>query len=101
MYSIWYIALKNGTADHLYERLEQDPLLLPGTEQPVKTTFTGIRLVDDYLSILCIAFWEVLDGSNPQVSLFAFMFMGQFMAGYSLMMIEGVRVCNKWRVIGL
>ena len=101
IYSIGYLTLSNGTTDHLYQTLARDPPLLPGTNQPVKTSFIGIRLIDDYLSLLCIAFWDSLDGSQPHLSLFAFMFMGQYMAGYSLIMIEGARVCNKRRVISL
>jgi len=99
IYSTWYLLLNNGAADHLNRIQNSNPKLLPGTNQPVKTSYTGIRAIDDQLITLAIVFWDTLDGSKPHASLFAFMFAGQYLAGWTLMLIEGSRAHHPRRVI--
>ena len=99
VYSTWYLFLNNGTADQVDKVLASKPALLPGTNELLKTTFTGIKPIDNQLAMLAVVFYPVLDGSLPQASLFGFMFGGQFAAVYILMLIESVRSSHQGRFI--
>ena len=100
-YSTWYLFLNNGTGDQVDEVLAAKPPLLPGTQELLKTTFTGIKPIDDQLALLAVIFYPVLDGSLPQASLWALMFGGQVAAVYVLMLIESVRSGNQGKLITL
>lgn len=99
VYSTWYLFLNNGTADQVNEVLAAKPPLLLGTNELLKTTFTGIKPIDDQLAMLAVIFYPVLDGSLPHASLFGFMFGGQFAAVYILMLIESVRSIHRGKAI--
>ena len=77
------------------------PRHLPGTEEPLKTTYVGIETVDYQLTVLDLFFWELVDGSRPDASLFCYHFAGQVFSGWALLMIESMRKGNLWRSISL
>lgn len=72
---------------------------MPGTTQPVKQRYTGIKAIDDQLVFLVVMFWEIIDGSMPDLSLFSFMFAGQALCSYTLILIEGVRNGNRGKLV--
>ena len=100
-YATWYILLNNGTVDHMKHIRDLGPRLLPGTDQPLKTVYTGIVAIDYRMTVLALFFWEHVDGSFPAGSLFCFHFATQVVAGWGLLMIEGSRHGNQWAVISL
>lgn len=100
-YSTWYLLLNNGAADDLARIKSSHPILLPGTNQPAKTSYTGISAIDNQLLTLAIVFWDTVDGSKPHSSLFAFMFAGPCVAAWSIMMVEGSRSHCERKVIML
>ena len=100
-YATWYILLNNGTTDYMAHIRDFGPRLLPGTKEPLKTVYTGIPAIDYQLTVLALFFWENVDGSNPAGSLFCFHFATQVTCGWGLLMIEGLRHGNRWRVISL
>ena len=100
-YATWYILLHNGTTDHMAHTPVIGPRLLPGTNEPLRTVYTGVRAIDHQLTVLILFFWENIDGSNPSGSLFGFHFAAQNVCGWGLLMIEGLRHGNRWTVISL
>ncbi len=100
-YFTWYSVYKNGTVDRMSDIRDNGPRILQGTNEPIKTYYSGITAIDDYLGVLDVFFWEMVDGSFPAGSLFCFHFAGQVLAGWPLLMIESMRNGNKWRVISL
>ena len=100
-YATWYLLLNNGTTKHMADIRDVGPRLLPGTNEPVKTVYTGIAPIDYQLCVLALFFWENVDGSNPAGSLFCFHFATQVACGWGLLMIEGLRRGNRWRIISL
>lgn len=101
IYTIWYLFFNNGASDHLARILEDGPQLLPGTKEPLKTSFTGIAALDYQLKVLTLYFWTQVDGSRPDSALLCFQFAGQVTAGWGLFLIEALRHGNRWRVVSL
>ena len=99
-YTTWYFFSHNGTANHLaYVRQLQ---LLPGTQEPVRTVFTGLPALDDQLTVLTLFFWEIVNGSTaPSASLFCFYFATQLACGWGLLVLEGSRHGNRWTLVSL
>ena len=100
-YFTWTLLMNNGTADQMKRVRGVGPQLLPGTQEPIKTTYTGIEWIDYQLGVLTLFFWEMIDGSRPNASLFSFYFGGQLAAGWCLFLMEGLRNGNRWRIISL
>ena len=100
-YTTWILLMKNGTVYQMQHVREFGPRVLPGTQEPIKTSYTGIKSIDYQLGVLTLFFWEMVDGSRPNASLFSFYFGGQIAAGWSLLLLEGLRNGNRWRIISL
>lgn len=99
VFGTWILVQRNGALSLLEQIASRK--LLPGTNQPLQKSFTGIKAVDDQLKILVIFFWQVVDGSTPTSSLQSLHFEGQVIAGWVLCMLEGLRDGNRWRIISL
>lgn len=100
-YSTWYLVYKNGTLDLMTQVHDQGPHLLPGTKAPLKRVFTGINSIDDQLTGMVLFFWEQVDGSLPNASLFCFMFAGEAVAVWTILYVESQRLSNSWRLVSL
>ena len=100
-YLIWYLVLNNGTSEHMAHIRDVGPRLLPGSEAPLKTSYTGIAALDYQLTVLTLFFWEAVDGSMPNASLQLFHFGGQCVAAVGLLLVEGQRSSHGWNVITL
>lgn len=100
-YFTWYLYLNNGTLDHMTHVRDVGPHILPGTTAPLRTVYTGFEQIDYQLTVLCLFFWELIDGSKPSASLLWFHFAGQIAVGYGLLMMEKLRSGNKGRIISL
>ena len=100
-YATWYIFLNNGTIDQITKILDVGPQLLPGTNEPLRTVYTGVPAIDRELTVLVLFFWETIDGSNPAACLFQFLFAMEVACGWGLIMIESLRHGNRWSLISL
>lgn len=100
-YATWYLLLNNGTTEHLAHIRDVGPRLLPGTKESIKTSYTGIAAIDYQLTVLDLFFWEMVDGSRPEASLFCYHFAGQVFSGWGLLLLESLRSGNSWRAISL
>ncbi|GAD95170.1 hypothetical protein NFIA_077520 [Paecilomyces variotii No. 5] len=93
IYAIFVFSSRNGLFtlldDAIYSRT------MPGGDGPIKTNLTGIKALDENLLIHLNAFFlRVVDGSAPDLSLYAFAFTGSFGAAWILITVEGWRKGN-------
>jgi hypothetical protein len=98
MYGLVY---RNGYIDALLRLREYGPHVLPGSNIPILTRFTGIGLLDKALVLAGVMFANITDGSAPQLSLYGFQFAGQLVPLYTVLMIEAARRGNKGNIISL
>ena len=86
----------------MMEKISGDGLLLlPGTDVPLKRSFTGIKPIDAQDAVLVNFFWPTVDGSLPNASLFCFMFAGEAVAVWTIIYVEGQRLSHSWRLVSL
>lgn len=100
-YTTWYLFYCNGTRSLMVHVRDVGPPILPGTDAPLKTSYTGIGKLDYQLTVLTLFFWELIDGSLPNASLLCFHFVGQISAGWGLLMMEALRAGNRRSIISL
>ena len=98
-YLTWGLALNNGTITMMEHIRDFGPHILPGTVAPLKQSYTGIEAVDYQLTVLVTFFWPLVDGGMPHASLGVFRFASQFVAGWGLVVMEGMRNGNRGRLI--
>ncbi|KAK5019669.1 hypothetical protein LTR16_000365 [Cryomyces antarcticus] len=87
----WGLAMKNGQFSLIESALTASTPLLPSSNVPMKTHWTGIRAADKHLTLLNMFFWPVVDGSNLAASLQALKFVGEFTGIWVLLEVEGFR----------
>ena len=92
---------RNGYIKALLKLRGEGPHVLPGSNTPILTTFTGIRPLDKVLTLAGVMFANISDGSTPQLSLYAFHFAGQLVPVFIVLLIEGKRRGNKGGVVAL
>jgi hypothetical protein len=98
MYGLLY---RNGYIDALLRLRDHGPYVLPGSNIPILTRFTSIRLLDKALVLAGVMFANVTDGSAPQLSLYGFQYARQLVPMYTVMMIEAARRGNKCNIMSL
>lgn len=83
--------------------IAQPEALLPGTNEVLMKSYTGIKLIDYQLTILVVFFSPVVDfdGTRPSgaLSLFSRFGIGQFGGVWCLMVMETLRMGNRDRFI--
>jgi hypothetical protein len=95
-YALWGFSGSNGLFEFIPEMAQ---VLFSDSKDPA--TLTGLTALDDQLKVLVSFFWPVIDGSRPDVSLHAANFLFQGAALWLLLMVEGLRRGNDWRVVSL
>lgn len=99
LYAIFYYADANGL------RALGDELVasgkLPGLDVPLRTTYTGVKSVDDLLSTLTTFFWPATDGSHPSLLLHSIGFSSTFGSAWMLVSLESWRRGNAWGLAAL
>ena len=99
--SMYGLVYRNGYINALIKLRYHGPHVLPGSNTPILTTFTGLRPLDQILTLAGVLFANINDGSTPQLSLYAFHFAGQLVSIFTVVMIEGRRRGNKRGVMSL
>ncbi|PMD52696.1 uncharacterized protein K444DRAFT_668381 [Hyaloscypha bicolor E] len=99
--SMYGLVYRNGYIDALLRLREYGPHVLPGSNIPILTRFTGIGLLDKALVLAGVMFANITDGSAPQLSLYGFQFAGQLVPLYTVLMIEAARRGNKGNIMSL
>jgi hypothetical protein len=83
---------------HIMSSSDPNVAVLPGSETPILTHYTGWYHLDQLMALANIMFANITDGSRPQLSLYAVQFAGQLVPIFAVMMIEGSRVGNTHNV---
>ncbi|KAL1962496.1 hypothetical protein VTN77DRAFT_9617 [Rasamsonia byssochlamydoides] len=74
---------------------------LPGSDKPLRTSYTGIRYLDHVLTNLGPFFWPAITGDSPSMSVYLLGFLGSFGAAWVLLTLEGWRRGNTGKVVAL
>ncbi|GFG18757.1 hypothetical protein IFM5058_09331 [Aspergillus udagawae] len=96
LYAIFYFAEINGLNRLAHEAISTKTL--PGTNELLRTVYTGIEQVDVVLAALTTFFWPATDGSNPTLTLHSIAFSGTFGAAWTLVTLESWRRGNAWTI---
>jgi hypothetical protein len=79
----------SGTFDFLGEQGEKGTYPVPFVPQPIRS----------FVSSFVAFFYPAVDGSSPGYSLACYLFAGQWMSGWHLIMLEGYRLGNRGKFI--
>lgn len=95
-------SFKNGLFDSISKtagHVVKDKFV-SGGPMPLKTTYTGIGVIDSHLITLIACFTYIIDGPKTwDVVLVYWHFMAQFCAGWTLLSLEGLRKGNRGRFV--
>ncbi|PYI09224.1 hypothetical protein BO78DRAFT_337965 [Aspergillus sclerotiicarbonarius CBS 121057] len=94
LYAIWYYAEVNGLLSLARESIARNTL--PGSDAPLRTTYTGLPQLDHLLTTLTTFFWPTTDGSHPALTLHTLGFAGTFGTAWILITLESWRRGNAW-----
>lgn len=92
---------RNGYYDALIRLRDEGWHVFPDTDTPIITDFTGIELWDKLNTLGLVMFSNILDGSTPQLSLFAFQYGGHLVNVLTIIMVEGIRYGNQGTAMSL
>lgn len=101
IYSLLIVPTYNGFFPALMS-LKEPGATLPGFPPvPVHLNYTGIRFLDETIAPMIGFFWPAFDGTRADVSLLAFVLIGQFTAAWILIAVETWRVGQKqgWAIL--
>ncbi|KAF3278756.1 hypothetical protein TWF173_002134 [Orbilia oligospora] len=101
LFSMYGLAYRNGYLKALLRLKDFGPHLLPGSENPILKTYTGIAPLDKLITIAVVLFANITDGSAPHFSLYGFHFGGQLTSIWTVLMIEGYRFGNRGTPLSL
>lgn len=78
---------------------QQELSYMPGTREPLRSTFTGFARVDRQLAVLVTFFAPVTDGGDAALTAFSIAGAGQFGAIWTLLVMEALRRGNNWKAV--
>ncbi|KAA8642034.1 hypothetical protein EYZ11_006445 [Aspergillus tanneri] len=93
-YAIFYFGEINGLHRLALQSIESKTL--PGSNQPLRTTYTGVEKLDELLTALTVFFWPTTDGNNEALTLHSLGFSGTFGSAWVLVTLESWRRGNIW-----
>lgn len=95
LHAMYGLIFCNGYYSALVKLRDHGPYVLPGSDFPILTKFSGFVPLDKLLTLAGVMFANVTDGSDPQLSLYAFHFAGQLVSIFTVIEIEGCREANR------
>ncbi|KAI1469275.1 uncharacterized protein F4812DRAFT_470295 [Daldinia caldariorum] len=98
---LWGHLYRNGYLDALLRLKNEGPHHLPGSENAIRTFYTGIGPLDKLVTVGVVIFANVTDGSTPELSLYIFQFCGQYLAMLVMINIESLRAGNATNFFSL
>ncbi|PLB54140.1 hypothetical protein P170DRAFT_372839 [Aspergillus steynii IBT 23096] len=93
-YTIFHFAEINGAQKLSLGAI--DSKKLPGTNEPLRTVYTGVESIDGLLTVLTTFFWPLADASDPALFLHSIGFSGTFGSAWVLVTLESWRKGNSW-----
>jgi hypothetical protein len=94
-FSIIGLTARNGWGDKFNAYTSREIAVLPDTDIPARTHFTGVAGLDYVLVQLVKFFYPCVTGQLPALPFFSIYFAGQAIALHSILMLEGLRKGNK------
>lgn len=91
------LMLENGLIDRMRAAIESKRI--PETEYALKTSWTGITPVDDFLSLMVCFFAAVDWRTHLPLFVQGLHFLGQLAAIWMLVIVEGLRSGNAGKAI--
>ncbi|ORY55267.1 uncharacterized protein BCR38DRAFT_403374 [Pseudomassariella vexata] len=85
---------RNGYIGRVLDILSSPKPVLPGSQNPLLTSYLGLPVLDGLLAVASVLWANVADGSSPVLSLYALQFGGQLVPIFLVMMVEGSKVGN-------
>ncbi|KUJ12875.1 uncharacterized protein LY89DRAFT_687812 [Mollisia scopiformis] len=97
LYGTWALGFSNGLFSSIISLLEDPEASLPGTDELLLRSYTGLGWVDNQLAVLVTFFAPVLDAGTGREALLLFSLygLGQFGGVWTLMVMESLRVGNR------
>lgn len=90
-YGTMKLSRDNGLTDSMLQNVLQSPSYLPDlTRTPIRE-WTGVMLIDKYFSFFVTFFWPVITSRDEIVQLQSRHFVGQFVAMWTLLELEGAK----------
>ncbi|KAK7450387.1 hypothetical protein CaCOL14_003220 [Colletotrichum acutatum] len=86
--AIYDLSVTNGLMDSTESALAGEPI-----------TFTTLKPLDSLLTMLVKFFKPILDGEDPNLTLFSIFMAGQLLAVHVLIQVEGLRAGNRERLV--
>ena len=92
-----YIALHHfGNANGFFDLINASV-----TNDVYPQSFTSVKPLNDVANFFLAFFWPTVDGDHPGLSLACYVFASQWVAGWTLIMMEGYRAGNQGRAVAL
>ncbi|KAH8674032.1 hypothetical protein BX600DRAFT_223948 [Xylariales sp. PMI_506] len=93
--------ITNGFSDVIKAVATGARATLIGSPEPFRRVYTGVVPVDRHLTMMVGFFSALLDGAvPPERRLFSGWVLGQFGAGWTIVLLEGLRAGNRDRAVG-
>ncbi|KAE9962799.1 hypothetical protein BLS_010007 [Venturia inaequalis] len=94
-----YLMSKNGTMKLIGTSIRSQKL--PGTTKTLRTHWTGIKRIDNLISLFVLFFMPLVDYKSPGLSMHGFHFGGQLASYWILVVIESFRGGNVGRAVAI
>lgn len=91
------LGFKNGLLAMIQEVVAAPQPVLPGTNIPLRTSWTGLQLVDFDFSLMVVIFSTILDESNLSIFIAGGHFFGLWMSSWILILLESHRIGPEQR----
>lgn len=99
VHCLFNLGFKNGLFNTIGTLVDGEKPLWPGSEEYLITKYTGIKAIDNQLTTLDIFFAPISDRRSKALNLFALYGLGQFGAGWTLLVLESLRRGNQGRIV--
>lgn len=93
VYTLHYHGSTNGLFDAFGDLIQGGTL--PGTKEPYRRVFTGIKPFDAYLSYFLPFFTVLADRSDHSANLFWLWMIGQWGIQWTMLVMESLRAGNR------
>jgi hypothetical protein len=90
---------KNGTMNLVKATIRSKKL--PGTELALRTSWTGIKAIDNLVSLFVLFFMPLVNWKNPTITMQGAHFGGQLSSYWILVVIESFRMDNVGMAISM
>ena len=94
-WTLWGFPYNNGLLKILKSETEPGAMIPGPTKAPMRQHYTGVKLVDNQLTILVSFFYTAVDGNRGDLSLAFLGLGGAVLAAWTLVTLEGLRAGNK------